>query len=160
MRLLRLWRRSSSDAEVLEDWMVDCANARGAKVVVRKSAMRLPEATDLADVTNEELVIGLLLMQNRDRPQILRLAAQLISREAVDLEQLRRMAVRERVEVVLAELARQAVKVNPGHSLWIQIFDAFKEAKPPTSALLHHTRLAEPVMKDGRVNAAEWVLVA
>jgi hypothetical protein len=139
MRLMRLWQRSSTDAETLEDWLVDCANARGARVVVRKTATLRVDTAAFANVSNEELAIGLLLLQNRDRPQILRLGAQLISRGAVDFEELRRMTVRERVQVVLAELARQAIKIDAEHSVWTRIRDAFEGAKPPASALLHHT---------------------
>src|SRR5206468_12488315 len=111
-------------------------------------------------LTNEELVVGLLLPQNRDRPQMLRLAAQLISRKAVDFGELTWLATRERIGFVLAELARQAGKVEPEHPLWQQIREKFATEKPPRSPLAHYTRLAQPVMKNGRVNADRWVLVS
>ncbi len=90
---------------------------------------------------------------------MLRLAAQFISRNAVDAEALLLVARRERVEPVLAELSRQALKVNPNHTLWRQIQDAFLDygVREP---LLHWTRLAEPLMEKGRCNAVSWRLVA
>ena len=63
--------------------------------------------------------MGLLLTQNLDRPQMLRLAAQLISRGAVDFEELAAVAVRERVGFILAELARNACRVDPEHVIGV-----------------------------------------
>lgn len=145
---------------MLEDWLVDVANMRGVRIVTREVRKRFANGVDFADLTNEELVIGLLLPQNRDRPQILRLAAQLISREAVDFHELVQLAIRERIEFVLAELARQACKVEPRHSLRRRIRRKFEAERAPASPLIHYTRLAQPVMKNGRVNAEKWVLVS
>ena len=160
MKLERLWNQSAGSAKVLEDWLVDLANSRGARIVTRKDSPNLVNSPDLNELTNEELVIGLLLTQNRDRPQILRLAAQLISQKAVDFRELVWLAVCERVEFVLAELARQARKVEPNHPLWRRIHARFASARPPISPLVHYTRLAQPVMRNGRVNAQKWVLVS
>jgi hypothetical protein len=160
MKLCRLWKRTSGSVKVLEDWLVDLANMRGARIVTREDTNALPDGVDFDELTNEELVVGLLLPQNRDRPQILRLAAQLISRKAVDFRQLARLAIQERVEFILAELARQACKVEPRHSLWRQIRQEFEAEKMPASPLVHYTRLAQPVMKNRRANAEKWVLVS
>lgn len=160
MKLCRLWERTPGSAKVLEDWLVDLANMRGARIVTRKDSRCFPDEGAFDDLTNEELVVGLLLPQNRDRPQILRLAAQLISRKAVDSRRLARLAIQERVEFILAELARQACKVEPRHSLWRQIRQEFGAERVPASPLVHYTRLAQPIMKNGRVNAEKWVLVS
>ncbi len=160
MKLHRLWQRSRSDAPVLEDWLVDVANGRGARIVVRKTAAAAPVVPTFTELTNEELVVGLLLPQNRDRPQILRLAAQLISREAVNFRQLTNLAIRERVGFILAELARQACKVESNHPLWTQIHRKFRDERAPASSLLHYTRLAEPGMKNGGVSDGSWALVS
>jgi hypothetical protein len=159
MKLIRLWKLHPGSAKVLEDWLVDLANSRGARIVTRNARNRV-SSSDLNELTNEELVVGLLLPQNRDRPQMLRLAAQLISRKAVDFHELVWLAVRERIGFVLAELARQACKVEPRHPLWRLIGEKFATEKPPESPLTHYTRLAQPVMKNGRVNAEQWVLVS
>ena len=118
------------------------------------------EGPSLNELTNEELVVGLLLPQNRDRPQMLRLAAQLISRKTADFTELTGLATRERIEFSLAELARQACTVEPRHPLWRQIGEKFPTRNPLRSPLVHCTRLARPVMKDGRVNVEKWVLVS
>ena len=159
MKLARLWSRKPGSAEVLEDWLVDIANSRGARIVTREGT-KLVNGPDLNELTNEELVIGLLLPQNRDRPQMLRPAAQLISRKAVDFGELIWLATRERIGFILAELAKQACKVEPDHPLWRQIGERFATEKPAVSPLAHYTRLTQPVMKNGRVNVERWVLVS
>lgn len=160
MKLGRLWQRSPGSAEVLEDWLVDIANARGARIVSRHDFDPLAETPGVAQLTNEELVVGLVLPQNRDRPQILRLAAQLISRQAVDFEELCRLATRERVKFILAELARQACRVELKHPLWSRIRQKCHAERAPEEPLIHYTRLAQPVMKGGRLDAEKWVLVS
>jgi hypothetical protein len=160
MKLVRLWKRNPGSAKVLEDWLVDLANGRGARIVTRDAGNNLVNRPDLNELTNEELVIGILLPQNRDRPQMLRLAAQLISQKAVDFRELAWLATRERVGFVLAELARQACKVEPSHPLWRRIRTRFASERSPRSPLAHYTRLAQPVMRSGRVNAEKWVLVS
>jgi len=160
MKLDRLWRRNPGSAEVLEDWLVDVANSRGARIVTRSSSTNFVNGADSSELTNEELVVGLLLPQNRDRPQMLRPAAQLISGKAVDFGELTWLATRERVGFVLAELARQACKVEPEHPLWRRVREKFSTEKSPRSPLTHYTRLAQPVMMNARVNAERWVLVS
>jgi hypothetical protein len=160
MKLIRLWRRNPGLTEVLEDWLIDLANSRGARIVTRNDFASALKGPNLNELTNEELVVGLLLPQNRDRPQMLRLAAQLISRKAVDFSELTWLATRERIEFILAELARQACNVEPRHPLWRQIGEKFATRNPLRSPLVHYTRLAQPVMKNGRVNVEKWVLVS
>jgi hypothetical protein len=128
--------------------------------VTRKHSANLINGPNLMGLTNEELVVGLLLPQNRDRPQIIRLAAQLISRRAVSFRELIWIAIRERVGFILAELARQACEADPAHPLWRRIRERFATEKPPISPIAHHTRLAQPVMKNGRLNVKNWVLVS
>ena len=111
-------------------------------------------------MSNEELVVALCQLNSLDRPQILRLAAQMISRGGLNLELLRKAALRERAEPVLAELARQALKVQPDHRSWSAIRDLFPDQPALREPLLHWTRLAEPIMKKGKPNAAGWRLVA
>jgi hypothetical protein len=110
-------------------------------------------------VTNAELVTGICQVQALDRPQWLRAAAQLITRGDVHLPELIFLARRERVERILAELARQALKVDAGHPAWLAIAEAFANARPLRDSLVHWSRLAEPVMRPGRPNAASWKLV-
>jgi hypothetical protein len=161
-RLLRLTAAyPSPGAACLEDWLVDVANARGARVVTRPhppSACFVPPSETA--LSNEELVVAICQLQCLDRPQMLRLAAQLVSRDAVDIRRLVNLALRERVGVVLAELARQALRIDPVHAGWSSILETFRRERPPSEPLLHWTRLAEPIMRDGRCHAAGWKLVA
>jgi hypothetical protein len=158
MKLIALWKNSPNPPRVVEDWLVDVANARGARIVTRSGGAALNPYWD--KLTNEELVIGLILLQNRDRPQMLRLAAQLISRNSVTFVQLARIGLRERVGFILGELARQACKVERCHPLWSRVLKEFRDERAPVSSLLHYTRLAEPVMKNRRISDGKWCLVS
>ncbi len=150
----------SASAHCVEDWLVDVANHRGARVVCRPNAPAEFCPPPTTELSNEELVVAICQLQCLDRPQMLRLAAQLITREAVCVEQLALVARRERAERVLAELAHLALRVQPDHQAWGAIERRFRNAKPLRDVLLHWTRLAEPVMEPGRPNAAGWKLVA
>jgi len=162
MKAERLRRRFPCEsAECLEDWLVAVANARGARaVVLPRNPGPAFEAPPVADLTDEELVVSICQLQRLDRPQMLRLAAQLVSREAVAAGALLLIARRERVEPVLAELSRQALRVDPNHVLWRRIRAAFGGERELRAPLLHWTRLAEPVMRNRQCNAASWRLVA
>jgi len=151
----------SPSAACLEDWLVDVANERGARIVFRETrpadaSVDVPH-TRLVD---EELIVAICQLQNLDRPQMLRLAAQLISRHAVNLKRLCHIAEQERAGIVLAELARQALKVDEEHTTWQAIAERFAHERPLRDTLLHWTRISEPVMKNGRCDAERWELVA
>ena len=162
MRLQSLMRQHpSATADCLEDWLLDIANRRGARIVVREppapADFRPPPETVL---TQEELVVAICMLEGQDRPQLLRLAAQFISRNELNLTLLVRGAIRERVEPVLNAMALEALKVAADHPAWSFLARAFIGTVYPHDAVLHWTRLAQPVMTDGRVNAASWRLVA
>jgi len=97
MKLERLSRRiPSAGALCTEDWLVDIANDRGARIVYREN--RLANATvgvSESDLATEELVVGICQLQCLDRPQMLRLAAQLISRQSLNIQRLCLIAERE-----------------------------------------------------------------
>lgn len=162
MKLDRLREKyPSPSAACLEDWLVDLANERGARIVFREDR---PQDASIglsrSRLTDEELIVGICELQNRDRPQMLRLAAQLISRHAVDLRRLCHVAEQERIGIVLAELARQALKVDNEHTTWQAIAKRFAHKRPPRDTLLHWSRLSEPVMQNDRCDAERWELVA
>lgn len=162
MRLISLAKRyPSTDTKCLEDWLLDVANRRGARIVVRDhSADHVFTPPPEEELSNEELVVAICQLQGADRPQLLRLAAQLISRKALDITQLKRIATRERVGSVLKTMARSALTVEPEHPHWKMLAVAFSEAPEPHDVVIHWSRLAEPVMKNGRCNASAWRLVA
>ena len=144
----------------VEDWLVVIANRRDAFVVSPPFDIDAGfEAPSRESLSDEELIVGICYLGCLDRPQILRLAAQLISRAAIDVEQLCLIARRERVDPILAELSRQALKVAPEHAAWLDIQRAFDKEPPPREPVLHWSRLAQPIMNDGRYNARTWKLV-
>lgn len=161
-KLAELQRKfPSPNAATLEDWLVDVANARGARIVSRgDSRQNAFQPPTFEELSNEELVAGICLLQSLDRPQMLRLAAQLISQRKIRIRELTLVAHRERTGLVLGELARQALRVDAGHEVWQQLARSFPRSTPLRSPILHWTRLAEPVMKNGRCNAQSWRLVA
>jgi len=161
-RLSRLMREfPSPGAQCLEDWLLDIANTRGARFVTRwppagQECILLP----LEILPNEDLVTAICQLQNRDRPQMLRAGAQLISMQAVNTDKLLAAARRERAELVLAELARQAIHVDSKHVVWRKIHDALARLPHPTSPILHWTRLAVPIPDERGCNAKSWKLVS
>ncbi|MSR65320.1 MAG: hypothetical protein EXS18_06005 [Verrucomicrobiae bacterium] len=161
-KLTRLQERYPGRAtDTLEDWLTDVANARGARIVLRPgislSDFRGPP---LEELTMEELIVAICQPHCLDRPQILRLAAQLISRGSVRLPWLKLIAERERATPVLVALAREALRVDPSHTLWLGLAGLKTRQRPVTQRLLHWTRLADPEMENGRCNATRWRLVA
>jgi len=148
-------------ASCIEDWLLATANARGARVVTparEPGTMAAPPPRDV--LSDEDLVVAMCQINCLDRPQMLRPAAQLISRGKLNVRRLQRIAIRERAEPVLAELCRQALKVAPDHAAWRTIHERFHDQRPLREPLLHWTRLAEPVMEHGKPNAVAWRLVA
>ena len=162
MRVESLMKRYPSDtAACLDDWLLDVANSRGARIVIREPPAPpgfVPPPEGL--FTREELVVAICMLQGLDRPQLLRLAAQFISRNELDLVVLARLATRERAGSVLNALAEEALKVAPEHTAWSFLAKTFARTARPHDAVTHWTRLAQPVMAKGRVNAASWRLVA
>lgn len=158
-RLQKVYGAQRGDA--LENWLIRIANARGARVVIAPPREREETPVPVeAELSNEELVVAICQLNCLDRPQMLRLAAQLISRGELDRRTLIRLAVLERAEPVLAELSRQALKIAPDHPAWRAIHNRFGGTPPLHDALIHWTRLAEPVMERGKPNASSWRLVA
>ena len=135
---------------------------RGVTVVSR--SLDKIESPDLSlpgpdEISNAELAVAICQAQSLDRPQWLRAAAQLIARGDMILSELLLLARRERVERILAELARQSLKVDSDHTVWRAIEAAFGDLPRLRDSLVHWTRLAEPVMEPGKPNAARWELV-
>ena len=111
-------------------------------------------------VSNEELIISFCQLQCLDYPQILRLAAQIISRGCINIKKLLFLAEKERAEVVLFEISKQALKVDSEHKLWKEINKHLNNQQDLTEPVIHWTRLAEPIMKHRKFNVEKWVLVS
>ncbi len=154
-------KHPSKGAQCLEDWLIDVANARGANVISRECPQDAEPFTPPCEqeLSNSELIVAICQPHCLDRPQMLRLAAQLVSRRAVDIQDLVRTARRERCGRILREMARQALKVDPRHEAWQEIERAFAHERELREPVIHWTRLAWPVMRNGRCNASEWRLV-
>ena len=111
-------------------------------------------------ISNEELAVAMCQTESIDEPQMLRLPSQMISRKTLDIQKVILVARRERATRILAELSRQALKVEPMHDHWRETHKRLGEERGFSEPILHWSRLAEPVMNNGRFNADKWVLVA
>lgn len=161
-RLARLRKQYPvDDAATLEDWLLDVANARGARVVVRmrpdNGKRERPLLPSLDELSNEDLIVAICQPHNRDRPQWLRVAAQFISRGDCDVEILKKTAKRERVERELAALAKEALRVEE-HEGWRALVELGRDQVPLADTLLHWTRLAEAKMNSRRGGVEKWSL--
>lgn len=162
--LLRKLRRlqgefPAGDTKGLETWLVELANARGFSAIQRRP-MPLPAWIDETLVSNEELAVALMHPALADEPQVLRLAAQMISRGRLNPVALLRLAEMECGSRILLSLAQQALKASPSHKGWLQIADHLRNQVPLPENVIHWTRLAEPVMKPRGPHNGEWRLVA
>lgn len=152
-RLNQLMARYAAEgAACLEDWLVDVANARGATVVCRRADLAGFKGPSMIELSNEELVVELCRLQALDRPQILRLAGQLISRGICNPVALAHKAKMERVEPLLREIALQALRVEPDNEIWQDMLHRLPESSLRDS-IIHWSRLAWPVMTARGCNA-------
>lgn len=160
-KIRRLMKQfDAGDKIALEDWLVDLANQRGATVVFREKAVRPETWPAPEELTNEELVVALCQLNCADRPQLLRLPAQLISRNQLDKNLLLRKATRERASRVLKAIASQALVVEPHHPAWQFIAQALQHEKTLPEPVIHWSRLAEPVFAPRSTRLIGWKLVA
>ena len=159
-KLRRLRREHPvADAGDLESWLVELAHSRGFHAIQRRP-MALAPAVSLEALSNEELVVALLHPALRDEPQLMRPAAQIISRGEVDTAKVTALAQQESASRILANLAMQALKAAPSHLGWNAISTHLQNVAPWRDKVIHWTRLAEPVMKPRGPHNGEWRLVA
>lgn len=158
-RVRRLMRAGADRDMTEEDWLAGVAYHRGLRVVFPPDEILRVVRDPGADLfPDEELVTAICLLPSRDQPQILRLAAQRISRGGLDLERLARLTRMERTEPVLRELCAQALKVEPNHPEWRALHALLPETPPLREPLVHWTRLAEPIMNYPRLKVSGWRL--
>jgi len=160
-RLNRLRREyPSATASCLEDWLLDVANERGARVVTRNADRQWPcGIPPPSAVPDEDLIAAICQPQGLDRPQTLRVAAQMISAGRVEAGVLAQLAIREGAASVLRLLAEQALRVDPDHRVWRELRDALPLRYRPASPLIHWTRLAEPCPQRRTCRNDAWRLV-
>lgn len=148
-----------ADAGDLESWLVELAHSRGFHAIQRRTeALSFP--ITLEQLCNEELAVALLHPSLRDEPQLMRPAAQIISRGVVDAAKLTAIAEQASASRILANLAMQAMKAAPAHAVWNSVSVALENAAPLRENVIHWTRLAEPVMKPRGPHNGEWRLIA
>jgi hypothetical protein len=94
-KLERLRSNDPAAMPTFEEWLIKVAQMRANDVRARLSVRA---------VSNEELIVTLLLLENVDRPGLLESAALLLSRLPIDQKELTRLAKQERVDFLLSSL--------------------------------------------------------
>ena len=159
MRLCRLPEFVNSRMPI-EDWLLRVANQRGFAVVVPVTDVEPPvQDPGSSRFSNEMLATTILWAGLRDRPQLLRLAAQIISRGQINVNELLQLGRLERTNRMLLALAESALHVEPDHPVWKHVYEGVSGQKPLADVLLHWSRIAEPV-PSSRLVAGGWRLVA
>ena len=97
-------------------------------------------------LSNAELIVALLLGQNPDDLDLVRIAGQLLGGE-FDLAELLALAKKERVERRLRYLADQACEIEPTNIFWKQLRARLPSQHYDAGQLPHKTRFAVPTRK-------------
>jgi hypothetical protein len=88
-------------------------------------------------ISDSELGVALLSGVNEYNPRLIRIGAQLISRET-DAFTLYWMAKKERCEVILRYIAKCGQQVEPLHEFWTNLLGHLKEGPLPSEGLMPH----------------------
>jgi hypothetical protein len=104
MKLQQLRGRDPTPMQSFEEWLVQVAETRANKVHSPPSVATAP---------NEELIVGLLLLENLDCPGLLKSAALMLSRLRIDQKELTRLAKQECVDFLLSALKGCLSKIEP-----------------------------------------------
>ncbi len=138
--LLRRIAQLSGAGERVADWLLKVAVERGAKHYRRDFDPTLP--ADLPAISDGEIGVALCLGQNAYDLDALRVAAQFLSSPCIDAGRLCRLAVQERCEPVLLNIAGVAQKYAPELEPWATLRNQLHPRHVPrTEALPHWTRL-------------------
>lgn len=107
---------------------------------------------DVPELSNEELAICLLHPSLPWDAQRLRVAAAMVAAAGNSPEKLAFLAVRERAETPLREIARAGLKVEPTMPFWTQLLThlpAARELRPKPGIFPHYTRYCSMAGKTG-----------
>ena len=135
--LLRKFVKVSGCSEDrISEWLLKAAIERGASHYVREFRDDLPE--DRAEITNEEIGVGLCLGLHSYESANVRAAAQLLSSKKIDPVRLARLARMERVELVLLHIAKAAERFIPDAEPWAYVRKNVRSRQPADVEFLPH----------------------
>jgi hypothetical protein len=140
--------------------MISLAVARGCRHY-SPAAHKLEFPPSRTDLTDEELVILLLIGENSYEPTAIRCAAQLARSPVVDPVRLAELAVREKTERTLAHISRAGIAHDDtGKDFWTTILDHLPHIeKRSEPELPHWTRFVSmPGRQRGGVAPATWLV--
>lgn len=137
--LRKICQMSGCTEDRVGEWLLKCAVRRGASHYERDFPEDLP--SDHPDLSNEEVAVALCLGQHPYNSTFIRAAAQLLSSPHTDAPRLARLAVMERVEPVLRQIAAFAARFAPEAQPWSYLLRHLPQRLHcPPDALPHWSR--------------------
>ncbi len=155
--LLRRIAQLSGAGERVADWLLKVAVGRGANHYRRDFDPILPP--DSPAISDEEIGVALCLGQNAYSLDALRVAAQFLSSPRTNAARLCHLAVQERSEPVLLQIAEVASKYAPQQEPWAYLRQHLTPRRVArTDALPHWTRLVSHsgMTRDGSTRT-DWL---
>jgi hypothetical protein len=140
--------------------MISLAVLRGC-LHYAASAQTLKSPPSRAELTNEELVILLLIGENPYEPTAIRCAAQLARSPEIDPLRLANLAVREKTERTLSHIARAGIAHDgQGKKFWMTVLNHLPRSEARTEPELPHwTRFVSmPGRQRGGLAPTTWLI--
>jgi len=141
--------------------MIAVAVARGCRHYSNYARGIQIDASQFADVSDEELSVGLMHSSLPYNPAFIRIASQLLSGPNVDPDNLARIAVKEDCAMVLRYVAQCGKITEPGNRFWTQLLSALPEVSPPAEGVMPHiSRFRSETglsPRDRRSPSIEWL---
>jgi hypothetical protein len=124
-----------------EEALVEEAVARGCFHYMQHLGHPPAQRVSESEFSNEELAIALLSIANRYEPWLIRVGAMLLSDPANDPHKLARLALSEKCEAVVREIALAGLRYEPESAFWTTLLSLLPETPPLKSGVMpHHTR--------------------
>ena len=135
--LLQQLKRVKQDVNVMTQWLMNIAYARGASAYPRPPATP-EEIQQASDFSDEEIAVALC---HPDLPVDMiriRMTAQLMSKKNTDAAGFARLIKMERTERIFRHIVVCANKIIPHHPLWDRLSESFGNTPLPESGKLPH----------------------
>lgn len=136
------------------DQMEELAYQRGCSHYGESQNSETMESRAISDL---ELGIALLSGSNKYNPRLVRIGAQLISREK-EAKKIYRLAIMERTQSIVYKIASDALHFEPQNPVWIELIDLLETSKkklslkagvlPHRSRFIKQTGIRNPFKKD------------
>jgi hypothetical protein len=139
--------------------MIALAASRGCHHYRPEGAPPPEPAT--GNISDEELVVLLILGENAYEPMAVRCAAQLARASGIDPKGLARLSAQQKTERVLAHIARAGVAHDAeGNAFWSQVLEHLPACHPREEPDLPHWSrfVSDPGYQRGRRAPIRWLV--